>query len=362
MSKIDFNNNVQNNSSYEKERRFMLQKRSLKLLSIIMILAFVLGACAPKAETTGDQVTVEDAAAEVEPYVVAGVVFQGDTFFQTIQAGMQAAADESGIEFIIGNTENKLDKEASLIDDYITRGVDAIVISPISADGSLAAIKKAHEAGIEIICYNTCVSEEGIATAFLATENWDLGDKTGAAAAEFIKNELNGEASIGILNCDSFPEACIPRKEGFLSHFADMPGVKVVADQEGYLADKSQPVAEAMLQGNPEINILWAANEGGTVAETNAVKTLGLSTDVYVFGTDMSNQLGQMLQSTDDILQGVTGQAPFQMGYDAVNTALKVLDGGEVESFINTPTIFFGRGNDEMINSFMETEGKALFE
>ena len=41
---------------------------------------------------------------------------------QTVQAGMQAAADKAGAEMIMGNTENKLDKEASMIDDYITRG------------------------------------------------------------------------------------------------------------------------------------------------------------------------------------------------------------------------------------------------
>ena len=74
-----------------------------------------------------------------------------------------------------------------------------------------------------------------------------------------------------------------------------------------------------MLQANPDINVLWAANEGGTVAHANAVKTLGLGGKVAVFGTDMNNQMGQMLQASDNILQGVTGQAPYQMGYDALD-------------------------------------------
>ena len=30
----------------------------------------------------------------------------------------------------------------------------------------------------------------------------------------------------------------------------------------------------------------------------------------------MNNQMAQMLQAPDDVLQGVTGQAPYQMGFD----------------------------------------------
>jgi simple sugar transport system substrate-binding protein/ribose transport system substrate-binding protein len=134
-----------------------------------------------------------------------------------------------------------------------------------------------------------------------------------------------------------------------------------VADQAGWLADKAQPVAEAMLQAHPAINVLWAANEGGTVAHANAVKTLGLAGKVFVFGTDMNNQMGQMLQAPDDILQGVTGQAPYQMGYDSLAAALDVLAGKKVEAVTNTRTIYFGRGNDELIKQFMDTEGNAIF-
>jgi hypothetical protein len=45
-----------------------------------------------------------------------------------------------------------------------------------------------------------------------------------------------------------------------------------------------------------------------------------------------------------------------------LNVALDALAGKEVEPYQNTPTIFFGRGNDELINMFVETEGKAIFE
>ena len=300
-------------------------------------------------------------SAQDSGYTIAGVVFQSDTFMQTVQAGMQAAADAAGAELILGNSENDLVTEASLIEDYITRGVDAIVITPISADGSVAALQAAKEAGITIICFNTCVNAEGIASAYYVTENRDLGTTTGAAAVEFITNELGGRAVIGMLNCDQF-EGCPPRKEGFVETVSQLEGVEIVADQPGWIADDALPVAEAMLQANPNINVLWAANEGGTVANVLAVQSAGLAGEVFVFGTDMNQQMAQFLQAEDNILQGVTGQAPFQMGYDALKAAITVLDGGEVEPLTNTPTIFFGRGDDELINQFVESDGMMLVE
>jgi hypothetical protein len=94
-----------------------------------------------------EEETMEAPAATGEGLTIAGVVFQSDTFMQTVQAGMQDAADAVGAELILANTENDLAKESSMIDDFITRGVDAIVITPISADGSVAALRKAKEAG-----------------------------------------------------------------------------------------------------------------------------------------------------------------------------------------------------------------------
>ena len=349
-------------------------KRYLPVVALVLILVLVVTGCAAPAAApadTGSQAaapTAEqaapadtEAASEGDKPVIAGVVFQSDTFMQTVQNGLQAAADEAGVDLILGNTENDLAKESSMIDDYITRGVDAIVITPISADGSLAALKKAKEAGITIVCFNTCVSEDGIASAFLVTKNEDLGSTTGAGAVKFIEDQLGGKAVIGILNCDQF-EGCPPRKEGFEAAVSALPGVEIVADQAGWIADDALPVSEAMLEANPTINLLWAANEGGTVAHALAVQSAGLAGKVFVFGTDMNNQMAQMLQADDNILQGVTGQAPFQMGYDAFMTMLKVMGGETVEPVINTPTIYFGRGDDEMINRFVDTEGNAVFD
>ena len=104
----------------------MSARRLLQLLAVLTILSW----CSQRARTPAAQPrrrrttaptrrTHEgpgsNAAAPSGKTTIAGVVFQSDTFMQTVQAGMQAAADKAGVELILGNTDNKLDKEA--IDD-----------------------------------------------------------------------------------------------------------------------------------------------------------------------------------------------------------------------------------------------------
>ena len=82
-------------------------------------------------------------AALAEGRSIAGIVFQQDQYMKTVQMGMAAAAKESGVELLDANSDNKLEKETQLIDTYIARGVQAICLTPLSADGSIPAIKKA---------------------------------------------------------------------------------------------------------------------------------------------------------------------------------------------------------------------------
>ena len=82
-------------------------------------------------------------APETKKPKIAGIVFQEDQFFRLIQFGMQDAADRAGVELLLANSANKPDKEIQLVNTYIARGVDAIVISPLSAKASATALERA---------------------------------------------------------------------------------------------------------------------------------------------------------------------------------------------------------------------------
>jgi ABC-type sugar transport system substrate-binding protein len=292
-------------------------------------------------------------------YKMGGIVFFSDFFMQLVQAGMKKAADETGVDITFAVSELDEAKEARIIDDMITRGVDAILITPVSSDGSIAALKKAKEAGVKVICYNTTVNEPGIVSSFLFTSGEDHGGRTGQEAAKYINENMGGRATLGFLNCEVF-ELCVARYNGFVAEL-DKAGVEynIVSNQQGFVADEAVSVAESILQAHPEIDMLWAENEGGTVGIVQAVKSMGLEDKVAVFGTDMNPQLANMLLAEDGVLLGTSGQSPYEIGYNCVYIAIDVLEGRQVPEVQHTPVIYFGRDDRERVQEFLDKEGRV---
>lgn len=293
-------------------------------------------------------------AALAEGKAIAGIVFQQDQYFRGIQIGMEKAAAATGDELLAGNSDSKLEKEAQLIDTYIARGVNSIVVAPLSADASVPALKKARDAGITVVTYGTSANGD-VAQATVTSSDRDIGIGTGQAATEFLRTLGNGEkVKIGTLAFKALlPEQSNARVEGFLSVVADQ--VDIVAQQDAWLAEKALAVASDMLTANPDIRVIYAANEGGTIGAVQAVKKAGLEGKVFVFGTDGSEQLANMLLNGDNVLQATTAQQPLEVGRLAIEAAQSLLDGKKIETKVNVPVLPLTRANADGVTAYKES-------
>ncbi len=284
---------------------------------------------------------------------LAGMVFQKDEFFNLVEKGMQNAAAQAGVKFLSGSSDNRTDKEVELINTYITQGVDALVVSPISVTLSVKALQRAHEKGIKVVIHNMPIQAD-FPAATIESNQTELGVSTGREAARFIQEKLNGQAKVAILAYKSqAPEQSDMRVNGFKSEIAKLPGVEIVAEQDAWLSDMAIKKVDAILTAHPNVNILYAANEGGTVGATLAVKNKGKSGgQVVVFGTDVSDQLCNFLLDSDNILQAVTAQQPFKIGTEAVNAALKSLRNEPVEKQAIVEGILFSRQKPDEVKAY----------
>lgn len=285
---------------------------------------------------------------------IAGIVFQEDQFFRLVLYGMRDAATKNGAELLEANSDGKPDKEVQLIDTYAANKVDAIVISPLSAKASLSALTRAHDKGIVIVTYNTTI-EGDVPASFIESDQSDLGASTGRAARSYIESKLGGKAEVAIISGRSqIPEQANMRIGGFESEIKKLPGVKIVADQDAWLAEQAVKKVGDILTANPHVNIIWAANEGGTVGAVMAVKNAGKAGKVVVFGTDNSEQLSNFLLDNDHILQAVTGQRPFDLGSKSVEAAMAALNGQPVEKKMSLSGVLLTRDKPEEVKQFLE--------
>lgn len=301
-----------------------------------------------------------DSAGDGDQLTIGLVMLQGDQYFEGIKSGLEAAVKADGGTVISANSNNDPGAEAAAVQNMLQRQVDAIIMQPVSSTGSLATMQSITAANIPLICYGNCTDDAtnpDVVDGVVQSDNTALGTATGEKAAEYIKSELGGSANIGILNCDAAAETCKLRKAGFKKALEDA-GVQAnyVADQEGYLADKATSVATNMLSANPDIDLLWASNEGGTVGEVTASKQA--SKQVPVFGTDISEQLAGFVLSEDNILQVTTGQDPVSTAEQAYEQAKKAVAGEENSPLeIQIPGITYERKDPGPVQAFLDSLG-----
>lgn len=292
-------------------------------------------------------------AAGQKSFTIAGIVFQEDQFMRLVQMGMKDAADKLIVDLKQGNSLNSVSNEISLIDTYIANKVDAIVITPLNKKSSIEALKRAHEKGIKIITFNTDI-DATFQSTFVESDQKELGLKTGQMVAEYIKKNLGGNAKIAILEFMALvPEQSKARVDGFKEGIGSV-SVDIVSEQDAWLAPQATNVVENILTAHPDVNIIWAANEGGTVGAVTAVNNKGKAGKVVVFGTDMSKQLAGFLLAQDGVLQAVTGQQPYMMGQVALESAVKILKGEEIPKRIIIPSASYSRAVPESITAYLD--------
>ena len=298
----------------------MYSKRVFALMSLLALLALLMTACgtAAQAPETGKELTI------------AGVVFQDDQFMKSMTQGYEDAGSKYGIKVVTANTNNDQAKEAELIQTYIAQGVNGIAIAPLSQDASIPNLKDAASKGIQIAITNMNLAGD---PSFLAggytSDDATNGKIVGTNAAEFIKANVKGDINIAQVDFDDqVPEQSKARWSGFFSGL-DEAGVKYtkVATVSSHVQDDALTKVADMLTAHPEINVIWASNDGGTIGAAMAVKQAGLEGKVFVFGYDGGDQQTSMILSGDNILQGVVSQDPYTQGYKAVESLALTLQG-----------------------------------
>jgi len=324
-----------------------MKKLFVIALSVVLMLA------------VGSSVFAAGGAEDKGPPKVAGVVFQEDQFMKLMQLGYKDAAEKAGFEFFPGNTNGDAAKEAEFLNTYVTQGYKGVAISPISEGASMKVIGDAAASGLFVGISNFTLTNAPYMTGAFTSDNYDLGKTCGIAAAAFIKEKMNGKANIAILQFKSLlPEQSSARVNGFLDQLKGLPGVQVIADQDAWLQDKAITVGGDIItaQGD-KLNMIFSANEGGTIGATMAVKNAGKEGKIFVFGFDGSEQMVQLLKDPANILQAAIAQDPYGIGVKTMESIVKAIKGEDYSATKGktqiVPGILLERKNVAGLDAFL---------
>ncbi|ADH66805.1 MULTISPECIES: substrate-binding domain-containing protein [Nocardiopsis] len=273
-----------------------------------------------------------------------GVVYMdAQGFYAGVREGMQNYADDSGreLQLLELNARGDASEESTFVDVVSSADVDALVLSPVSATASVPAVRLAHESGIPVICYNTCIEDEAAkeyVTSYILGDPHEFGRLLGDAAADHFEDEGVEDPQIGVLNCE-FVEVCVQRREGFEEAlFARLPDARIVANQEGATIDEAVNVGERLLTAHPDLDAFYGEAGGATMGAVRAVTNRGLAGEVVVFGSDMSTDAARAL-SDHRILKANVDISGIAVGLLAGETVERIIAGEAPEEFVTEAPI-----------------------
>lgn len=279
---------------------------TMKKLSAILVIVIVL-VLAITVASAGCKTGTATAAEDVirigwTPPDITGVFRTATDYFILSAAD---AKEKAGINVDIITqapvSHTAFGEQVGIIEDFISRNVDAIVISPSEVEPVIPAIKKANEAGIPVIIVNLLEPIEGVeVAAYIGFDNTVAAEISGYALVDYFGGpgvlgtgdavtvesgtyldaqwwrdlyasvdpaSLNIKAKIATIEGVAGGFFSVARLNGFHSVVDQYPGIETVGNLAAdWNREKGIKATEDLLTSNPagELDAIWAAsNEMG---------------------------------------------------------------------------------------------------
>ena len=245
------------------------------------------------AEETGadEAAPAEEAAAEEEAPAADGEEFTIGIAFANENGArwhydekfMVETIEAAGGKALVQWANYDQTKQENQVDNLITQGVDAMILTAVSSNMS-STVEKIKAEGIPVVCYDNFVLDAPL-DAYLDRDNVEAGRIQMQAAMDAI----GGKGKIAIIHGEPTSSVVLGMKEGYDEILADYPDVEVVLEQycESYSAEKALKYAEnALSANNDDIQAIVCTADVLSLGILPALESAGLAGKVFLTGMD----------------------------------------------------------------------------
>ena len=294
-------------------------------------------------------------------------------FWKAVEKGAMQAGSELGAEVTFQGPDNEsaIAQQIEYLDAAIAQKPAAICFAALDTQASLGSIQTAMDAGIPIIGFDSGVPDapEGAIKANASTNNLEAGKLAADETYKLIKDKIDGASGtvrIGVVAQESNSQSIVERTKGFVEEMkknigedkvsveghdslkAEKAGAPVVIDvgipAEVKDADAAA-VASAILEKSDLIAI-YGSNEFAANAIITANEGLDKIGEGKVVAVGFDAGKKQLQAIKDGLFAGSVTQDPVQIGYKAVELAVKAANGESV-SDVDTGALWYTKDNME---------------
>lgn len=268
------------------------------------------------------------------------VILKNNTapFFISVAEGAKAAGEALGYNVTVKTPVDTAEgsgneQQSQLAEEAIVSGADCVVMCPVDSEAIIPATKKINDAGIPVVNLNTRISDDTQYKTFVGLENFNQGYDTAKALFE----GMGGKGTLFIIEGSTGAQTSIDRVKGCQAALEEYPEITVVAQQSAnYSRAEAMNVVQNLLQSYPDVNAIFCCNDEMALGSAEAVNAVGKTGQILISGQDANDDAVTALKN-GEIFATSFGD-PYMQGYTAVQAAVDVLEGKEVQAFYEVKT------------------------
>ena len=302
-----------------------MKKHKYQLFTIFAIAVLILAGCNGQddASATGEN-RGEDSGKSSIAVVLKG---SDQEYFKLAEEGAKKAFEDFNVDgtFLAASTQTNTTEIINILEDLLIEEPDALVVMP-STQEQTPVLKRYHDKGIPVLLIDTDLDWDD-KTTYIGTNNYTAGQE----AAKLSASKISEGDEIAILEGVSGAAVSEERVKG-VKDVMEEEGIKIVASQAAdFDRVKAVNTMENILTAHPNIKGIFTANDSMAMGAFEAVKSRNL--DIPIIGIDGTSDALESISNSG--LTATIAQSPYQMGYQGVENALKVVGGETIDKKID---------------------------
>jgi ribose transport system substrate-binding protein len=308
-----------------------------KYLAVLLVMAFILSACAPAPATPA--ATQAPAATEAPPAseettggkktIGFSVYDMQYGFFQDMERGTREASQAAGYDYILVDQKSSESTMVSATIDLINQGIDALIISPFKPDALGPIVDAAKAKGIPVVVND--IGGGGTDYDVIVISNNYEGGVMAAEHMDKLISAAGKPKKVASITCEASAVYAARRNEGFEAKIKEL-GYEVVATLSGNSQqEQGYKVMQDILTANPDVSGVFSCNDPMAVGAAQAIKDAGKSgsVDIFVIGFNADEIALEAIKAGD--MAATIQQVPYEMGKMTVALATQLMNGETLE-------------------------------
>lgn len=298
-------------------------RKVLQVILVTVLVTYLITGCA----------AITNYNAEVREKIKIGICISdfNDKFLSYMIKEMKdysESLDNVEIEYVDSKKDSNI--QLSQVENFISEGIDVLVVNPVDRDSTNTISAKAKEAGVPIISFNNEFDNQDDPVCFIDSDR----KQSGILEMEYLAKKVNYKGNVAIIMGFMGNEGQKLRTEAIHEVIEKYPDMKIVAEQTaGWNRAKGMALMESWLESGKDINVVACENDEMAIGALIAIERAGKLGEITVGGIDATPEA---LNYINNGKLDVTVYPNLNSQSQAVlDIAVKVAKGEKVEKTIS---------------------------